>query len=1077
MSTHFFLFGVLLTAVSTTLAPSIAVTTGEAVDKPTVTIAYPLRNTQVTGAKVPVVISYVAGKTRVVRLDLLIDNVVRYSENINPPEAQNTKTFNLDTTQFSDGPHTIGARVFDETGNAANASVDVYVSNTAQDTTPPIVAITNPKPNQTVTGKTSVDIIARDNVAIKWVMLFVDDKFKLMKNTPPFNWVWDTLATEKDNEGKEVPLYPNGPHQLQAKALDPSNNEGFSPIVQVFVYNPENDPSLGATGVASRSPIKTPEELSPFSPIVESTAASAPSSAPSTPQEFGSVLPPASGAGKAEAPKPGITEAGQEPGKFTQAPPASGTSPEKTAPAPERIVRVEVPTAPAVITTALPTVLPELQESRTKPTRTMLNTGVLSTGATLGIPGDKPRGLEAAPVGGVRPEVPAPPGVAREQERPAPKAAGDRGKAQPEIQEKVIIAAPDRRLANLRMTTDLQRERALYCTELPSGLVARSPIGSLLSPNMGVPDLVARTIAPRAPVLLTQQRVIGTEADIIRQLPKPSVARGIASFAQHGTVELPDAALRPVAVARQASTASVAMSLDMGSRGLRSSEVEALSGIVRHPGYMTTPLPTMPEDQFRKTIQASTKASAHQATGPEPQSLPAAKIAGATKATRPTPIMGQPESPQRSLPTQPHITRTTHEALEVLDVAGVAREMKLARVPIATRVSSESPEAEARIRPVTGVVATTRSLTEKVLSEATSATDAYAVRRQRPAAGIMLTGQPDIAERPAKAIAAGVSTSRRPICMTGEHFRSAPPLSGESRGGKITLAVVPMSKGILTEPEIPTRATPRMSTTRAQAADHALRGEPEKKAPRAAPSPAKPNHVAPPSLPRAHGEPTLTVKKPMTYLARARSAAETGAAERSPSVLTPVSSRPEYVTFQLEERRSPREPLKVHVRRTYLVRAGDTVNSIAREYGVKPLAVIRANKLDSDARIVPGQELVIPPGPVLVFLDAEPVKFDTPPSILSGIALAPFRPIFEKGGGLVHWLPKGKQVIARNDTQVVKLRIGSDVALINESEVKLDIAAFLRGGRTIVPIRFFREALGAEVEWDPETGKIEIRTK
>jgi len=215
----------------------------------------------------------------------------------------------------------------------------------------------------------------------------------------------------------------------------------------------------------------------------------------------------------------------------------------------------------------------------------------------------------------------------------------------------------------------------------------------------------------------------------------------------------------------------------------------------------------------------------------------------------------------------------------------------------------------------------------------------------------------------------------------------------------------------------------------------------------------------------------------MTYLARAKSAAETGAAERSPSVLTPVSSRPEYVTFQLEERRSPREPLKVHVRRTYLVRAGDTVNSIAREYGVKPLAVIRANKLDSDARIVPGQELIIPPGPVLVFLDAEPVKFDTPPSILSGIALAPFRPIFEKGGGLVHWLPKGKQVIARNDTQVVKLRIGSDVALINESEVKLDIAAFLRGGRTIVPIRFFREALGAEVEWDPETGKIEIRTK
>jgi hypothetical protein len=40
------------------------------------------------------------------------------------------------------------------------------------------------------------------------------------------------------------------------------------------------------------------------------------------------------------------------------------------------------------------------------------------------------------------------------------------------------------------------------------------------------------------------------------------------------------------------------------------------------------------------------------------------------------------------------------------------------------------------------------------------------------------------------------------------------------------------------------------------------------------------------------------------------------------------------------------------------------------------------------------------------------------------------------------------------------------MAWVNGEEVALEAPPVLRGGRTLVPIRFIAESLGAEVEWD-----------
>ncbi|MCK5849057.1 MAG: copper amine oxidase N-terminal domain-containing protein, partial [Caldisericia bacterium] len=57
---------------------------------------------------------------------------------------------------------------------------------------------------------------------------------------------------------------------------------------------------------------------------------------------------------------------------------------------------------------------------------------------------------------------------------------------------------------------------------------------------------------------------------------------------------------------------------------------------------------------------------------------------------------------------------------------------------------------------------------------------------------------------------------------------------------------------------------------------------------------------------------------------------------------------------------------------------------------------------------------------------------------------------------------------------IVKLRIGDQKASVNEEEVTLDVAPYIKNDRTMVPIRFIAEALGAEVGWENATKSITI---
>ncbi|MGE5391596.1 MAG: copper amine oxidase N-terminal domain-containing protein [Deltaproteobacteria bacterium] len=103
------------------------------------------------------------------------------------------------------------------------------------------------------------------------------------------------------------------------------------------------------------------------------------------------------------------------------------------------------------------------------------------------------------------------------------------------------------------------------------------------------------------------------------------------------------------------------------------------------------------------------------------------------------------------------------------------------------------------------------------------------------------------------------------------------------------------------------------------------------------------------------------------------------------------------------------------------------------------------------------------------------VNFDQPPTIFDGHTMVPFRVISEALGATVEWNSTSNKVTICGNKKV-ELTIGSTKAMVNGNEVVLDTPAAIIGGRTMVPLRFVGEALGAEVIYIPsvQTGQPTI---
>jgi hypothetical protein len=102
---------------------------------------------------------------------------------------------------------------------------------------------------------------------------------------------------------------------------------------------------------------------------------------------------------------------------------------------------------------------------------------------------------------------------------------------------------------------------------------------------------------------------------------------------------------------------------------------------------------------------------------------------------------------------------------------------------------------------------------------------------------------------------------------------------------------------------------------------------------------------------------------------------------------------------------------------------------------------------------------------VRVRINGQPFRTQVAPVTENGRVLVPMRAIFEELGARVDY-NSDRTIVARRDGTVVRMTLGRARAFVNEEPVRLDAPARSFDGRTMVPLRFVSEALGANVDYD-----------
>ena len=113
---------------------------------------------------------------------------------------------------------------------------------------------------------------------------------------------------------------------------------------------------------------------------------------------------------------------------------------------------------------------------------------------------------------------------------------------------------------------------------------------------------------------------------------------------------------------------------------------------------------------------------------------------------------------------------------------------------------------------------------------------------------------------------------------------------------------------------------------------------------------------------------------------------------------------------------------------------------------------------------------------IKVELDGEVIRFDQGAVSVNGRTLVPMRKIFEELESTVQWTAKTKTITANRGTKKITLVVGSKTATVNGQKITLDVAPQIINGRTLVPLRFISEALGAKVDWNNQTKTVHITT-
>ena len=105
-------------------------------------------------------------------------------------------------------------------------------------------------------------------------------------------------------------------------------------------------------------------------------------------------------------------------------------------------------------------------------------------------------------------------------------------------------------------------------------------------------------------------------------------------------------------------------------------------------------------------------------------------------------------------------------------------------------------------------------------------------------------------------------------------------------------------------------------------------------------------------------------------------------------------------------------------------------------------------------------------------------QMDTHPLIRQDRTFLPIRFVIDPIGAFLSWEGRERKVIIEIENKKIELWIDKPMAKVNGIDTPIDtdpeVMPFILQGRTMLPIRFVAENLGAQVNWDAEKEEIKI---
>ena len=109
-----------------------------------------------------------------------------------------------------------------------------------------------------------------------------------------------------------------------------------------------------------------------------------------------------------------------------------------------------------------------------------------------------------------------------------------------------------------------------------------------------------------------------------------------------------------------------------------------------------------------------------------------------------------------------------------------------------------------------------------------------------------------------------------------------------------------------------------------------------------------------------------------------------------------------------------------------------------------------------------------------LYINGRTLKYDVPPVIKDDRTLVPVRAISESLGADVKWDEATSTVTITRDGKTITLRLDNRTVTVDGKATELDVPPQTMNNRTMVPLRFVSEALGEKVDYDAETGAVDI---